>query len=75
MRERAHKLAEQVKLQEPRFNFEPTPSWKLGAPSDLDVARMGHGGAEIRGLDSAPVWFAVFGLRNRDPVACWLVGC
>lgn len=59
MRERAHKLAEQVTLQEPRFNFEPTPSWKLGAPSDLDVARMEHGGAELRGFsypsDPVPV--------------------
>jgi hypothetical protein len=75
MRERAHKLAEQVTLQEPRFNFEPTPSWKLGAPSDLDVARMEHGGAELRGPEPAPMCFAVPCSRNRLPVARGLVWC
>lgn len=55
MRERAHKIAEKVKLQvPPAWGIEPTPSWKLGASSDLDVARMEHGGAEIRGVHSLP---------------------
>ena len=49
LRERAHKLAAKVALQNVGWGVEPTPSWKLGAPSDLDVARMEHGGAEIRG--------------------------
>jgi len=50
MRERAHKLAGHVKLQAPPVTgMVPTPSWKLGAPSDLDWARMEHGGAETRG--------------------------
>ena len=53
LRERAHKLCEKVSLQAPRkfaWGNEPTPSWQLGAPSDLDVARMEHGGAETRGV-------------------------
>ena len=49
MRERAHKLADKVKLAPRRWGVEGTPSWMLGAPSDLNVARMEHGGAETRG--------------------------
>lgn len=50
MRERAHKLADKVKLAPQRWGVEGTPSWMLGAPSDLNVARMEHGGAETRGV-------------------------
>jgi hypothetical protein len=38
MRERAHKLADKVKLQEPRWGVEPTPHWKLGADCGLGEA-------------------------------------
>lgn len=53
MRERAHKLAERVKLQAPRWGVEPTPHWKLGADSGLGEAttvddRVGPG-AVMRG--------------------------
>ena len=68
LRERAHKLAQHVKLQvPPSTGVEPTPSWKLGAPSDLDWARMEHEGAIIRGR---PPCRALLLLRSSSSSSC-----
>ena len=60
MRERAHQLAAKVTVAAPCITLNPsTPSWMLGAPSDLDVARMEHPGAVAYGRVYPEFWVQV----------------
>ena len=69
MRERAHQLAAKVTVAAPCITLNPsTPSWMLGAPSDLDVARMEHPGAVTRGFSNAASSGALPSLPGGKPV-------